>query len=632
MPLAGRANLPRSLGPYTLLRRIAVGGMAEVYVAKARGVGGFEKLVAIKLIHPQFSEDDHFVQMLVDEAKLSVLLNHANIGQTFDLGHLPNTGTYFIVMEYIDGADGYKLLKRAAAKRATIPIDVCVYLMSEVCKGLDYAHRKRDVAGAPLNIVHRDISPQNVLISLAGEVKIVDFGIAKAAMRSGQTEVGVIKGKYYYMSPEQAWADPVDNRSDIFSTGIVLYEFLTGKMLYEEENLPRLLDAVRKANITPPSRLRPDIPPELDEIIMRSLAKHPAARYPSAHEFGEALTRFLYKRQPNFTSARLADLMASLFPKEHPPSKAVPISTESLEAMKLSEFRPDVRKSVIFDLDDYEDQTRTEAPLPKFRPISEETEDDMTFVQPRQDWDEDETTARFGIRKAAVVEEDAWSDATSVDDQGEILQRMREALERQVAEKNRTKTTPKPPPPAAPVPLPQLRPAKVSGLADEAFEDATTSPDVAAKPIFSGGIPDLSRGAWDDASDGGARRDVFAPPSETLDLSPPPKRRWIAPAIVAVVVLVAMVAVAVVWGGSEPAVPRLDVVSRPSGAQVLLDGEAIGQTPLTGHGPLILEQNYRLEVRAEGYEPWETEFQPVAGTLQQVAVLRASPSISPGER
>ena len=258
-------DLPRPFGPYTLQRRLAVGGMAEVYVAKAKGIGGFEKLVAIKVIHPRYSEDDHFVQMLVEEAKLSVLLTHVNVAQTFDLGCIDDT--YFIVMELVEGADAYKLLKRAAERPAQVPLDLCAYIASEMCQGLDYAHRKRDMTGAPLRIVHRDISPQNVLVSFAGEVKIVDFGIAKAALRSANTEVGVIKGKYYYMSPEQAWADPVDHRSDIFSTGIVLHELLTGRMVYEEDNLPKLLDRVRKAEIPRPSKLRPEVPPELDEIL-----------------------------------------------------------------------------------------------------------------------------------------------------------------------------------------------------------------------------------------------------------------------------------------------------------------------------------------------------------------------------
>jgi serine/threonine protein kinase len=239
-------DLPQEFGEYTLLRRIAVGGMAEVYVAKTGGVAGFEKLVALKVIHPRLSEDEHFTQMLVEEAKIAVLLTHVNIAQTFDLGKIDDT--YFIAMEFIEGADAYRVMRRCTELRKAIPIDVATFIVAEMCSGLDYAHRKRDPdSGQPLDIVHRDISPQNVLISSAGEVKIVDFGIAKAASRSTQTEVGVIKGKYYYMSPEQAWGDPMDHRSDVFSTGVVLYELLTGRMLYQDADVATLLDTVRKA-------------------------------------------------------------------------------------------------------------------------------------------------------------------------------------------------------------------------------------------------------------------------------------------------------------------------------------------------------------------------------------------------
>src|SRR5688500_13191434 len=288
--------------------------MAEVYVAKARGIGGFEKLVAIKVIHPRFSEDEHFITMLVEEAKIAVLLQHVNIAQIFDLGCIEDT--YFIVMEFIEGADAYRMMKRAADQRFELPIDVCAFIAAEVCQGLDHAHRKRDSEGRPLKIVHRDISPQNVLVSHAGEVKLVDFGIAKAALRSGQTEAGVIKGKYYYMSPEQAWGDPMDHRTDLFSMGIVLYELLTGDMVYKEDNIPLLLDRVRKADIAPPTTRRRDIPKPLSDIVMRSVQKRPEDRFQSAHEMAQALTQFLYRESPSFTASRVADLMGRLFPEE----------------------------------------------------------------------------------------------------------------------------------------------------------------------------------------------------------------------------------------------------------------------------------------------------------------------------
>ncbi|UJR79870.1 serine/threonine-protein kinase [Sandaracinus amylolyticus] len=361
MAIDEELDLPRPFGPYTLTRRLAVGGMAEVYVAKTKGLGGFEKVVAIKVIHPRYSEDEHFVQMLVEEAKISVLLTHVNIAQTFDLGCIDDT--YYIVMELIEGADAYRVMRRTTEMKRAMPIDLCAHIAAEMCNGLDYAHRKRDAEGQSLGIVHRDISPQNVLISYAGEVKIVDFGIAKAALRSGQTEAGVIKGKYYYMSPEQAWGDPMDHRSDIFSTGVVLYELLTGRMLYQEDNVPLLLDKVRKVEVAPPETRRRSIPKALSDIVMKALSKEPQDRYQSAQEMAQALTQFLYQSSPTFTAARLAELMGTLFPNEvqrHSAIMKLPSVEESLPPEAQS-------KSVLFELGEEEDEDATRNDVLPFR-------------------------------------------------------------------------------------------------------------------------------------------------------------------------------------------------------------------------------------------------------------------------
>lgn len=299
--------MERQFGPYRLVRQVAVGGMAEIHLAKARGIAGFEKYVALKMIHPNFAEDEQFIEMLVDEAKIAVQLTHHNIAQTFDLGRVGDT--YYISMEYVDGADLYKVLRRASEQDIEFPLDVCAFVAKEVASGLDYAHRKRDVAGQPLGIVHRDVSPQNVLVSYAGEVKLVDFGIAKATMKVKQTAAGVIKGKYYYMSPEQASGGKVDSRSDIFSAGIVLYEMLTGQMLYLEEDLHRLLDMVRRADIAPPSKLRRGIPPQLERIVMHALAKLPQDRYQSGADMASDLERFLHAHSPVFTPAKVVNLL-----------------------------------------------------------------------------------------------------------------------------------------------------------------------------------------------------------------------------------------------------------------------------------------------------------------------------------
>jgi serine/threonine protein kinase len=309
----------RQFGPYRLIQQIASGGMAEIHLAATKGVAGFEKVVALKMIHPNFSSDDHFIQMLIDEAKISVQLQHVNIAHVFDLGKVGDT--YYIAMELVDGVDLFKVLRKASEQDRHMPVEMAAFVGKEVCAGLDYAHHKRDSAGRSMGIVHRDISPQNVLLSHAGEVKLVDFGIAKASMRAKQTAVGVIKGKYYYMSPEQAWGDPVDHRTDIFSAGILVYEMLTGQMLYLEEDMNRLLEMVRKADIAPPSSKRPEVPRELDRIVMRALAKKPDLRWQTAADFGTALERFLHSHAPDFSAQKLAAFVNDIMPPAPPPAR-----------------------------------------------------------------------------------------------------------------------------------------------------------------------------------------------------------------------------------------------------------------------------------------------------------------------
>ncbi len=348
-------KFPKDFGPYRLLKQIAMGGMAEIVLAKTMGFGGFEKLLALKMIHPKFSQDEHFINMLIEEAKICVELDHVNIGQVFDLGKLGET--YFISMEFIEGADIFRIMRRASQIDYEVPIETCVHIGQEVCAGLEYAHNRPDSEGRPLRIVHRDISPQNVLVSNAGEVKIVDFGIAKASVRAQETEVGVIKGKYYYMSPEQAWGDPIDHRTDIFSAGIIVYEMLTGQMLYLEENIEVLLDRVRKADIAPPSTLRREIPSELDGIVMRALSKHSDDRYATAQEFAHALGTFLYNFSPEFTSARLASMLAWLFDEEAhqdlaAPKKSTPDSSLMLTRDDFSREQPKQSGSLLYELAD----------------------------------------------------------------------------------------------------------------------------------------------------------------------------------------------------------------------------------------------------------------------------------------
>ncbi|MCB9591933.1 MAG: protein kinase [Sandaracinaceae bacterium] len=422
--------------------------MAEVYVAKTKGIGGFEKLIAIKVIHPRFSEDEHFIQMLVEEAKISVHLSHVNVAQTFDLGCIDDT--YYIAMEFIEGADAYRVGKRAHDRNVALPVDICTYVAAEICNGLGYAHRKRDSEGRPMGIVHRDISPQNVLISYAGEVKLVDFGIAKAALRGGQTEVGVIKGKYYYMSPEQAWGDPVDQRSDIFSTGILLHELLTGEMVYQENNVPALLDRVRKAEIASPRHKRPDVNPALERVIMKSLAKEPADRYQSAHAFGQDLTELLYKGNPTFTASRLAQLMGALFPDDvrrhsqilklpedepNAPSEPPPSQDVELPPMSRDEFVPPPEASVVFDLGDVDGDESTRNDILPFRRSSSGRTAPIANPPPSPEPPTDRFAEFGGLPAPEDWEEETflkgrgeWDESTLVDEDGDAFQSAHEAI------------------------------------------------------------------------------------------------------------------------------------------------------------------------------------------------------------
>jgi serine/threonine protein kinase/tetratricopeptide (TPR) repeat protein len=304
-------DAPILYGKYQLLEQLARGGMAEVYKAKAHGVEGFEKILVIKRILPDLSENPRFVSMFIDEAKIAVTLSHANIVQVFDLGHAE--GTYFIAMEYVAGMDLAAMLKRGnRAKRALSP-ELAVYVISELAKGLDYLHRRRDSEMRPLNIVHRDVSPQNVLLSFEGEVKLTDFGIAKArSVAQAVTELGVIKGKYAYMSPEQLVGAKLDARTDIFSAGTLLYESLSGQNPFHTASSYDTLQRIRKGAVTPVDELVPDLPEEISRIVMRAMAAHVDERYQSAGELYEDLIQYLYTTGRRVGARDLSDHLAAL--------------------------------------------------------------------------------------------------------------------------------------------------------------------------------------------------------------------------------------------------------------------------------------------------------------------------------
>ena len=305
---------PIPFGKYLLLERVNVGGMAEVFKAKQFGVEGFERLLAVKRILPSIAEDQEFITMFVDEAKIAVQLTHANIAQIFDLGKVGDS--YFIALEYVSGKDLRGLFDRARKRGETVPVPMACYTMMKVCEGLDYAHNKKDPSGRELNLVHRDVSPQNILLSHDGEVKVIDFGIAKAAGKAGRTQAGILKGKFGYMSPEQVRGLPLDRRSDVFAVGIVLYELLTGERLFVGESDFSTLEKVRNVEIMPPSTYNRRIPEELEQIVLKALAKDVEDRYQTAMDLHDDLQSFMYTSGNFFSRKDLSTYMRKAFADE----------------------------------------------------------------------------------------------------------------------------------------------------------------------------------------------------------------------------------------------------------------------------------------------------------------------------
>ncbi len=296
---------------YEVIERLDSGGMAEVFRAKARSLQGFEKQVAIKRVLPNLARNEKFVKMFLDEARLSLHLSHANIVSVFDLGQ--SGDSYFIVMEYIEGANLKRFVDAAQRRDSTVPIPIAVFIGAKICEGLQYAHEKRDADRRPLSIVHRDISPPNVLLSNQGEVKLTDFGLAKATSQVELTDPGVVKGKFAYLSPEAAWGEAVDARTDIFATGIVMWEMLTGRRLFQSGSDLETLQKVRSAEVPSIRAFNPEVHEDLEAVVNRALARDRKDRYASARELGQALKGQLVKRGIMVTAYDLAAYMDGLF-------------------------------------------------------------------------------------------------------------------------------------------------------------------------------------------------------------------------------------------------------------------------------------------------------------------------------
>jgi serine/threonine-protein kinase len=382
---------------YRITERVAAGGMAEVFRGVAESMAGFKKNIAIKRILPSLTKNKKFVAMFLDEARLSLALQHANIVQVFDIGH--SEDTYFIVMEYVDGVDLKALLdwRRRIGKR--IPISHTLYVMMEACKGLSYAHELTNPeTDAPLGIVHRDISPPNVLISKQGEIKVVDFGLAKATSQVEITDPGVVKGKMSYLSPEAARGEEVDSRADIFAVGILLYELLTGKRLFYGETDYQTVELVRNAKIPPIKPQNPQVEPELEDIVRKSLSKRKEDRYQSATDLQDALAQYSYSRGLKVIARDIAELVRQCIEDKRMQSgEGKPNKTSIIDHLLQDEI-------VKFTSVDFED--------PGAAPLSA---DDLglrepsapagggDFIDPR-DWADERHTPAMGVAEVEALE------------------------------------------------------------------------------------------------------------------------------------------------------------------------------------------------------------------------------------
>ena len=297
------------IGPYRLREKIAQGGMAELYMADYVRQDGFKRAMAVKRVLPHLAENQDFINMFIREARLAALLQHPNIVQIFDFGKIQKA--YFIAMEYIDGMNLGQIM---AQLKNGLPVNMAIFVAIKISLGLDYSHtRKDDESGQPLGIVHRDISPQNILVSYQGEVKISDFGISKANTEPSLTLAGVIKGKLGYLSPEQALGQAVDNQSDIYALGLVLYEILTARRVYQFDSDIEAIRTIPEMDITPVNQIRTDIPDGLSRIIMKCLSKDKSIRYADARELHDDLISLKAQLQIPYDASDLSNFMRKTF-------------------------------------------------------------------------------------------------------------------------------------------------------------------------------------------------------------------------------------------------------------------------------------------------------------------------------
>jgi serine/threonine-protein kinase len=303
--------LPQRLGRYTLERRLAAGGMAEVFLARQSGPEGFEKVCVVKRMLPHLNDDQTFVGMFLDEARLAARLTHPNIAQIFDFGHDEEDDAYYLAMEYVPGANLHRVIDDHSRRFAPIPLGPAVKMVALACAGLDFAHSATDDSGAPLHIIHRDVSPHNIMLSKTGDIKLIDFGIAKANVGNQATKAGTLKGKYAYMAPEQIRGQPLDQRTDIYAMGLVLYELLAGRPAIVGDSEATLMGAAARRDFAPIHTLRPEVPQKVRDVLERATALNLSDRYGSAVQMSDELEDFLVGSGTRVRASELASLLTA---------------------------------------------------------------------------------------------------------------------------------------------------------------------------------------------------------------------------------------------------------------------------------------------------------------------------------
>jgi serine/threonine protein kinase len=324
MVVAAGASTPGALPPgsklgrYEVLERIALGGMAELYLARHRGDGGYEKMVAVKRILPHLAEDETFARMFLNEAKLAASLDHSNIAHVIDFGS--EGGEHFIAMEYVHGRSVHEVLRRAGQLGGKVPLHCALAILVDVAAALHYAHERAGPDGQPLGLVHRDVSPSNVLVTYEGEVKLVDFGIAKATAHGNATRTQAIKGKLAYMAPEQVRGDAMDRRADVFSLGVVAYELCVGQRCFFAGGEFELINRVATGKYERPRTVDPEFPAELEAIIVRALSINPGDRHPNARTFQRSIEAFASEAGLRLSKVTLSEYMKQIFGEQAYPT------------------------------------------------------------------------------------------------------------------------------------------------------------------------------------------------------------------------------------------------------------------------------------------------------------------------